>query len=153
MLGVFTFYNKGEFMANAPKPTCQLVRPSKTYEGKQAFSYFEGIAAQNVGSQGICMHLLVIPPGGRAKAHMHEHHETAIYVISGESEMWYGENLSEYMIIRAGEFLYIPAGMPHLPGNLSQTEPCTAVIARTDPNEQESVVLLPELEPFVPKKS
>ena len=29
---------------------------------------------------------------------------------------------------------------------MSQTEPCTAVIARTDPNEQESVVLLPELE-------
>jgi uncharacterized RmlC-like cupin family protein len=92
------------------------------------------------------MHLLTIPPGGRAKAHLHEHHETCIYVISGESEMWYGENLAEYMIIKAGEFLYIPAGMPHLPGNLSQPEPCTAVIARTDPNEQESVVLLPELD-------
>jgi hypothetical protein len=36
--------------------------------------------------------------------------------------------------------------MPHLPYNLSDTESCVAVIARTDPNEQESVVLLPELE-------
>lgn len=36
--------------------------------------------------------------------------------------------------------------MPHLPYNRSQTEPVTAVIARTDPNEQESVVLLPHLE-------
>jgi uncharacterized RmlC-like cupin family protein len=36
--------------------------------------------------------------------------------------------------------------MPHLPYNPSQTEACTAVIARTDPNEQESVVLLPDLE-------
>ena len=35
-----------------------------------------------------------------------------------------------------------PAGMPHLPSNLSDSEPCTAVLARTDPNEQESVVLL-----------
>lgn len=132
-------------MSDAP-PTCRIVRPQSTYEGKQGFSYFEGISAQNVGSQGVCMHLLTIPPGGRAKAHLHENHETAIYVLSGESEMWYGENLSEYMVVRAGEFLYIPAGMPHLPGNRSQTEPCTAVIARTDPNEQESVVLLPELE-------
>lgn len=133
-------------MTTSPKLTCQVVRPANTYDGKQGFSYFEGLSAQSVGTQAICMHLLTIPPGGRAKAHMHESHETTIYVISGESEMWYGENLSEYMIIKAGEFLYIPAGMPHLPGNRSQTEPCTAVIARTDPNEQESVVLLPELD-------
>jgi uncharacterized RmlC-like cupin family protein len=36
--------------------------------------------------------------------------------------------------------------MPHLPYNLSATEPVVAIISRTDPNEQESVVLLPELE-------
>jgi uncharacterized RmlC-like cupin family protein len=43
---------------------------------------------------------------------------------------------------------YIPAGVPHLPANLSD-KPASAVIARTDPNEQESVVLMPELEQFV----
>lgn len=127
------------------KPTCKVIRPASTYDGKQGFSYFEGIAAENTASTGICMHLLTIPPGGRARAHLHENHETAIYVLSGEAEMWYGENLSEHLVVRAGEFLYIPAGMPHLPIN-SSSEPCTAVISRTDPNEQESVVLLPELE-------
>jgi uncharacterized RmlC-like cupin family protein len=60
--------------------------------------------------------------------------------------MWYGENLEQHMVIQAGDYLYIPAGMPHLPYNPSQTETATAVIARTDPNEQESVVLLPKLE-------
>ncbi len=39
-----------------------------------------------------------------------------------------------------------PADTPHLAYNRSQTEPATAVVARTDPNEQESVVLLPELD-------
>jgi len=29
---------------------------------------------------------------------------------------------------------------------MSRTDPCVAVVARTDPNEQESVVLLPELD-------
>ena len=33
-----------------------------------------------------------------------------------------------------------------MPINTSTTEHCIAVIARTDPNEQESVVLLPELD-------
>ncbi len=35
--------------------------------------------------------------------------------------------------------------MPHLPYNSSPTQPATAILARTDPHEQESVVLLPEL--------
>jgi uncharacterized RmlC-like cupin family protein len=128
------------------KPVCKIIRPSDTYDGKQGFSYFEGIAAETVGSTGVCMHLLVIPPGARAKAHKHENHETAIYVISGAGDMYYGDNLEHHMVAKAGEFLYIPAGVPHLPFNTSETEPCVAVIARTDPNEQESVVLLPELE-------
>jgi uncharacterized RmlC-like cupin family protein len=51
--------------------------------------------------------------------------------------------------MRAGDMLYIPAGVPHLPANLGD-EPAVAVIARTDPNEQESVVLRPDLEALVP---
>jgi uncharacterized RmlC-like cupin family protein len=128
------------------EPACKVIQPQGVYDGKQGFSYFEGISAQNVGAVAVCMHLLTIPPGGQAKAHLHEHHETAIYVLSGEAEMWYGDELDEHLVVRAGEFLYIPAGVPHLPRNLSATEPCSAVIARTDPNEQESVALLPELE-------
>ena len=131
------------------KPTCRVVRPASTYEGKQGFSYFAGLARETVGSEGICMHLLTIPPGGRAKAHKHESHETAIYVISGEGGMWYGDRLEEYVVVHAGEFLYIPAGIPHLPVNATD-KPVTAVIARTDPHEQESVVLLPELDALVP---
>lgn len=136
-------------MLPSSKPTCRVVRPGDTYDGKQGFSYFEGISAEGVGSTGICMHLLTIPPGGRAKAHKHETHETAIYMLSGEAHTWFGESLENHVIVRAGEMFYIPAGVPHLPANLSD-QPASAVIARTDPNEQESVVLLPELEALVP---
>ena len=94
--------------------------------------------------------ITTMPPGARAKAHKHVHHETAIYVLSGEAAMYYGERLAQHMVVRAGDFVYIPADMPHLPYNMSQTEPCMAVIARTDPNEQESVKLLPELDGKVP---
>lgn len=136
-------------MVQSSTPACRVVRPGHTYDGKQGFGYFEGISAEAVGSTGICMHLLTIPPGGRAKAHKHETHETAIYVLSGEAHTWFGDRLEEHAIVRAGEMFYIPAGVPHLAANLSG-EPCSAVIARTDPNEQESVVLLPELETLVP---
>ena len=126
--------------------TCQVVRPNDAYAGKQGLTYLGGISAESVGARGICMHLLTIPPLGRAKAHLHEAHETAIYVISGFSETWFGDDLSDHTTIRAGELFYIPAGVPHLPSNPSETEPCVVVLARTDPNEQESVVLRPDLE-------
>lgn len=133
-------------MATRPRSTCKVIHPGGTYPGKQAFTYFAGISADNCGSRGICMHLLTIPPQGRAKAHLHENHETAIYVIGGTAAMWYGARLEEHLDCRAGDYLYIPAGVPHLPYNPSATDACTAVIARTDPNEQESVVLRPELD-------
>jgi uncharacterized RmlC-like cupin family protein len=123
-------------------PTCTVIRSDNTYSGAQGFDYFEGVSAQSAGAHGICMHLLTIPPGGSARPHLHEEHETAIYMLSGRAQMRYGEGLRKHLEVRAGEFLYIPAGMPHLPFNPSDTEPCTAVLARTDPNEQESVVLL-----------
>ena len=131
------------------KPTCHLVRPESTYDGKQGLRYFEGISTQTVGSSGICMHILTMPPGARAKAHLHEAHETAIYVLSGEVHTWYGDELEQHVIVKAGDLFYIPAGVPHLPANLSNA-PSSAVIARTDPNEQESVVLLPHLDARVP---
>ncbi len=136
-------------MDTPSKSACRVIRPTGTYDGKQGFSYFEGIARETVGSQGICMHLLTVPPGKRARAHMHESHETAIYVLSGEVHTWFGERLEHVLVARAGDLFYIPAGVPHLPANLS-TEPASAVIARTDPHEQESVVLLPHLDTLVP---
>ena len=60
--------------------------------------------------------------------------------------MWWGDGLREHALVDAGDFVYIPAGMPHLPANRSTTAPVTAVVARTDLNEQESVVLLPHLD-------
>jgi uncharacterized RmlC-like cupin family protein len=136
-------------MTVSTKPTCHLVRPDNTYDGKQGLRYFEGISTETVGSSGICMHILTMPPGARAKAHLHEAHETAIYVLSGEVDTWYGDNLENYVLVKAGDLFYIPAGVPHLPANNSD-KPASAVIARTDPNEQESVVLLPHLDARVP---
>ena len=133
-------------MSTSSTPTCAVVRPGETYEGKQGLPFAAGISAETVGATGICMHLVTIPTDRQAKAHLHAAHETAFYVLQGALEMQFGERLADRLTVRAGEFLYIPAGMPHRPTTISATEPCVAVVARTDPNEQESVVVLPELD-------
>ncbi|GGJ50798.1 cupin domain-containing protein [Deinococcus roseus] len=127
-------------------PTCTVVRSEEQYRGKQGLQYQMGISAQSTASQGLCLHLNTFLPGARAKAHLHQNHETAIYMLKGAVGMWYGEGLKEHLVVQAGDYLYIPANMPHLPYNLSETEEALAVLSRTDPNEQESVTLLPELD-------
>ena len=129
---------------------CRLVQAGETFTGKQNLQYAVGISAESVGAQAIHMQLVTIPPGGRARAHKHSTHETAIYALSGESGVWHGERLEHHTIVKPGDFFYIPADVPHLPYNPSRTETVVAVIARTDPNEQESVVLLPELDNIHP---
>lgn len=61
--------------------------------------------------------------------------------------MLFGPQLEQRQGFQAGDFVYIAAAVLHLVANSSQTEPLSGILARTDPNEQESVVLRPDLEP------
>ena len=129
---------------------CRLLSPGAGFRGKQGLDYNVGISAESAGARGIHMQIVTIPPGARARAHKHATHETAIYALSGVSAVWHGERLEQHTVVNPGDFFYIPADVPHLPYNPSATETATAVISRTDANEQESVVLLPELESIHP---
>lgn len=141
-------------LAAPTQTTCHLVPaddPAQTqFQGKQGLFYRPGISAESAGATGIHLQMVTIPPLARAKAHKHESHETAIYALSGVSCVWYGEHLEHHATVRPGDYFYIPADVPHLPYNPSATETATAIIARTDPNEQESVVLLPHLDAIHP---
>jgi uncharacterized RmlC-like cupin family protein len=144
--------SKEEVIMESKEKVCRIFRPGEAYTGKQGFSYQEGVSAESAGATGLCMATAVIPPGTRGKAHLHENHESAIYVISGDGDLWYGDRLQHHLPLRPGDMLYIPAGMPHLAANFGDV-PMNAIVARTDPNEQESVTLLPELEALVPSVS
>ena len=131
-------------------PACRVIQSVAEYQGKQGPSYAGGISAESVGSQAIWLGKVTMPPGSRTKAHLHDGHETAFYVLSGECDIWYGEDLQDHDVARAGDYIYIPAGISHVAVNRSLTEPFVVVGGRTDPNEQESVLLQPDLDDKVP---
>jgi uncharacterized RmlC-like cupin family protein len=116
------------------------VRPEKTTMTRQRLPNFVGISGTSAGSQHLSMNLVIIPPGGAAQPHVHRGYETAIYLLQGRAETRYGPGLRKSVIHEAGDFIFIPADVPHQPVNLSETEPAHALVARNDPNEQESVV-------------
>ena len=113
-------------------------------QDKRNLNYFLGISGRTAGARGISMNLVRVPPGGRAEPHAHVGFETAIYLLEGRVDNRYGEGLRRSVITEAGDFLYIPPGVPHQPVNLSDTEPAVAVIARTLATEDEPV------EPYTP---
>lgn len=124
---------------------CPVVRPGRETPGKEGLAIFAGVSAESVGAAGLSLQIERVPPGGRGRAHLHADHETAIYVLSGAYECRFGPGLERRVTVRAGEFQFIPAGAPHLPVNLSADVPVVALVARTDPNARERVVLLPDL--------
>jgi uncharacterized RmlC-like cupin family protein len=127
-------------MEKTRQNTIVTVRPEKTVNTKQQLQNFIGISEKTAGSTGLCMHKIIIPPGGAALPHIHDGYETAIYVIQGRVKTRYGEGLSESVINEAGDFMFIPANVPHQPINISDTEEAIAIVTRNDPNEQESVI-------------
>ena len=120
------------------------VRPEESIATKQNLPYFVGISQETVGAKGLSMNMVVIPPGGSPKAHYHKDFETAIYLLKGRVETWFGKNLKESMINEEGDFVYIPPGVPHKPINLSETETALAIVSRNDPNEHENVTAYEE---------
>lgn len=123
----------------APRDDIVSVEAGEATIVKQGIPQFHGISGRTAGATGISMHKVTIPPGGKAKPHIHKGYESAIFLLKGKVKTLYGAGLKKSVINEAGDFLYIPPDVPHQPINLSETETAEAIVARTDPNEQESV--------------
>jgi uncharacterized RmlC-like cupin family protein len=116
------------------------VHPDREVATTQRLPYFVGISADTAGSKNLSMHLIVVPPGGHAEPHVHVGYETGIYVLEGRVETRYGPGLRESVVTEAGDFLFVPPGVPHQPFNLSDTMPARAIVARNMAEENDRVV-------------
>jgi len=127
----------------AKLPVVQGLRPTVEVMSRQQLPYFVGISGQTVGALGLSMHVVVIPPGGRAAPHVHIGYETGIYVLQGRVLTRWGAALENEIVSEAGDFLFVPPGIPHEAINLSDKEPARAIVARNDPAEQDKVAPYP----------
>lgn len=125
-------------MSDKPQQV-RAIRPDREVMTRQRLPYFVGISGQTVNSSGLSMHIVVIPPGARAEPHLHIGYETGIYVLEGRVLTRWGAELEHEVISEAGDFLFVPPGVPHEAINLSDVQPARAVIARNDPAEQDKV--------------
>lgn len=123
----------------------KIIRPEEAILSKQQLPYFVGVSADSTGAIAISMGLVIIPANSAAKPHLHRGFESAIYMMKGGAEVFYGPALQDSLIVEEGDFLFIPADLIHQPINHSD-EPIIAIIARNTPSEQESVELYSEID-------
>ncbi len=125
-------------------------RPDASYRSQQGSDYAGAISKETVGARDIWLGRVTIPAGGRTKAHVHEHHESAFYMLEGHNvELWTGAQLQHRAVANAGDYLYIPANVPHVAVNRGEVD-AVFIGVRNEPTAQESVIMHPELDAKVP---
>ena len=73
-------------------------------------------------------------PGYRSFPHHHGEAETGGYVLRGHGRIYFGENYSEFIDMKAGDWVFVPPFMPHVEANMSVTEELVWLTARTPEN-------------------
>jgi uncharacterized RmlC-like cupin family protein len=112
-----------------------VIKPGQTYVGKQGFTYGAGASTETVGAKHICMNVLPMPPGARAKAHYHEGIETIAYMLTGECAVYYGDKLEQRVQVHTGDQVFVPVDLPHAPCNESGA-PCTWIVVHSSGSDR-----------------
>ncbi len=93
------------------------------------------ISQATTGATNIYMGVFRVPAGARSRPHYHEHCESAVYMLSGQLEVKWGDHLEESVTIDAGDMVYVPPRETHILHNLSASEAAEYVVARNSPTE------------------
>jgi uncharacterized RmlC-like cupin family protein len=86
--------------------------------------------------------LFLVDPGAQTGIHHHGEQHTIVYVLSGSSYVIWGDRGEFNATLRAGDFLYVPAWLPHQEINPSKDVAFQWIVVRSTP--EAIVVNLPD---------
>ena len=75
--------------------------------------------------------LFEVAPGSRTGIHHHGEQETIAYVLSGICEVRWGAKGEYSASAKTGDFIHVPAFLPHMEINPSKLEPFCWVVVRS----------------------
>ena len=75
--------------------------------------------------------LFEVEPGARTGIHHHGKQQTIAYVLSGTCEVRWGERGEFAAMAKAGDFIHVPAFLPHMEINPSDSESFHWVVVRS----------------------
>jgi uncharacterized RmlC-like cupin family protein len=84
-----------------------------------------------------------VEPGARTGVHHHGSQQTIAYVLSGTCEVRWGDNGEFAALAKPGDFIHVPAYLPHMEINPSKVRTFRWIVVRSTPVP--IVVDLPEI--------
>jgi uncharacterized RmlC-like cupin family protein len=123
----------------------RIVRPTQFDRGTVQTPGSErrsAIAANNGIATELWGGMFVVEPGAKTGIHHHGKQETIAYVLEGDSLVRWGESGEDSATAHAGDFIHVPAWLPHMEINPSGDHRFVWVVVRS--TAQPIVINLPD---------
>src|ERR1700761_6371739 len=118
----------------------RLVKPGPDREVPRGVVGGAEISQTTAGAHNIYMGRYRVPAGTRSRPHYHDGCESALYMLSGQIRILWGDRLEDSLELEPGDMLYVPPHETHVVENPSASEPAEYVVARDSPPEDAVVV-------------
>ena len=106
---------------------------SDTTAQSRGMERLPGIDVSTAGASKIWLGHATVVPNTMGPPHHHGEAETAVYVLKGRVRVYFGEDFKEMAEAGPGDYLFVPANMPHIEGN-PYDEPAEAIVSRSPDN-------------------
>lgn len=116
--------------------TIRIIHPSEFDKSTQQTSGSErqaAIAPQLGVDSTMWGGVFEVRPGARTGIHHHGAQQTIAYVLSGVCEVRWGANGEFTASAEAGDFIHVPAFLPHMEINASESQSFHWVVVRSTP--------------------
>jgi uncharacterized RmlC-like cupin family protein len=126
-------------------PPVRIVRPAQFDRGTAQTPGSErrsAIAADNGIATKLWGGIFTVEPGAKTGIHHHGEQETIAYVLEGDCLVRWGESGEYSEAAHAGDFIHVPAWLPHMEINPSEDRRFVWVVVRS--TAQPIVINLPD---------
>ena len=108
-------------------------QPASTTTQTRGMERRPGIDGNTAGASKIWLGHVTCTPNTMGPPHHHGEAETAAYVLKGRIRVYFGEDFKESVEGGPGDFIFVPAHLPHIEGNPYDDE-AEAVLSRGPDN-------------------
>jgi uncharacterized RmlC-like cupin family protein len=113
----------------------KVIKPTNDREVPRGVFGGAEISRATAGASNIYMGVFRVPAGARSRPHYHAGCESAVYMLSGNLLVRWGDNLEEAVELNPGDLVYVPPRETHVLENRSESVDAQYVVARDAPHE------------------
>jgi uncharacterized RmlC-like cupin family protein len=117
-----------------------VVKPGPDHDTPRGVVGGAEISQATAGATNIYMGVFRVPAGASSRPHYHEGCESAVFMLSGQLRVRWGDHLEHELMLERGDMVYVPPRETHVLENTSDSEPAEYVVARDSPHEDAVVV-------------